>query len=342
MLRFLSPLFASVYQPDSRLSPELIDAAIERTVDGTDRRVRALSDYRRRLLGPVERAVDHVAALVDDIPAPAEISARSFGADTRIRAFFSSVEHLRDVLGKFKDLRDFQQRQAASPPAEIFGLLVMQKKERTVLGMELDGDTVRRDVIQVAVSFSHHRYIAPAATECDTRWELKKCAFDFLIERALEVLAQETRKRGELGRQRNLLQRKLDALRAGNWGLGSAFAGDEPAVADIGEMEAEIEAIDAELGQFGTNALSLEKSLGHIAEVIGQPKQWLDARQIALRLDYRGIKLADSCPAAAGELRLTELYSGTGERRIILPGRIPWEEIPDRPDVIKELERYLG
>lgn len=342
MLRFLSSLFTPTAAEDESPDRDLIDAAIERAVDGTDRRLRALGDYRRRLREPVERAVDHVIALVDAMPAPAEISAQSFGADPRIRAFFSSVDHLHGVLGKLKDVREYRRHCAEIPADEIFGLLVMQKEERTVLGMELEGDAVRKDVVQVAVSFSHHRYIAPASSEKGTRWELKKRAFDFLIERALERLAQETRKRVELEHQRCLLRRKLDALRAGNWGLGSALADNGHNGADVDVMEAEIESIDAELGQFGTNSLGLDQSLDCIAGVLGRPKEWLDTRPVALRLDYRGIKLADSGPPAAGELQLTELFSATGARRIILPGRIPKGEIPDRPDVVKELSRYLG
>jgi hypothetical protein len=223
VLKFLSSLFAPPAEDDEGPDRALIDAAIERAVDGTDRRLRALDNYRRRLREPVERAVDHVIALVDAMPAPTEISAHSFGADPRIRAFFSSVDHLHSVLGKLKDVRQYQAHCVDVAADEIFGLLVMQKDERTVLGMELEGDAVRKDVVQVAVSFSHHRYIAPASSEKDTRWELKKRAFDFLIERALEQLALETRKRVELDRQRCLLRRKLDALRAGNWGLGSAW-----------------------------------------------------------------------------------------------------------------------
>ncbi|AAU91692.1 hypothetical protein MCA2285 [Methylococcus capsulatus str. Bath] len=342
MLRFLSSLFTPTAAGDAGPDRALIDAAIERAVDATDRRVRALGDYRQRLREPVARAVDHVIALVDSMPPPTEISAQSFGTDPRIRAFFSSVDHLHDVLGKLKDVREYRRHCAEIPADEIFGLLVMQKEERTVLGMELEGDTVRKDVVQVAVSFSHHRYIAPAPSEEGARRELKKRAFDFLIERALERLARETRKRVELEHQRRLLRRKLDALRAGGWGISSALADDGLDGGGIEAAEAEIESIDAELGQVGTNALGLDQSLDCIAEVLGQPGKWLDIRPVVLRLDYRGIKLADFEPSLAGELQLTELFSATGARRIILPGRIPKGEIPDRPDVVKELSRYLG
>ena len=137
MLKFLSSLFIPSAAEDADPDRALIDAAIERAVDGTDRRLRALGGYRQRLQGPVERAVEHVIALVDAMPVPTEISAHSFGTDPRIRAFFSSVDHLRDVLGKFKEVREYQRHCAEISADEIFGLLVMRKEERTVLGLSL-------------------------------------------------------------------------------------------------------------------------------------------------------------------------------------------------------------
>lgn len=342
MFGFLSSLFGSPGPSAAGVDSALIEAAVERTVDGTDRRLRALGDYRKRLSEPVTRAVDHVSALVDALPASAEISRRAFGADTRVRAFFSSAEHLREVLGGLKNLRDYLDSRAGVRPDGIFGLLVMEREERTVLGMELEGDIIRRDVVQVAVNFFHHRYLAPAATEEDTRRELKKRAFDYLIERALERLASERRKRGELERQRRLLRRKLDALRAGSWGLGALFDTRELPPSDIPALEAEIESIDGELGRFGTSALSLEQSLEQIADAMGRPADWLAARRIGLRLDYRGIRLPEVSPAPCLEFELTELFSTSGIRRSVLLGRVPCGEIPERPDFLKQTARYLG
>jgi hypothetical protein len=208
--------------------------------------------------------------------------------------------------------------------------------------MELEGDTLRRDVLQVAVNFSHHRYLCPTGTEADSRWELKKRAFDFLLERALERLVGEKEKRGEMERQRQLLRRKLAAMRAGNWGLASMNADSEAPPPDIPALEAEIAAIDAELGRTGASALGLEESLDLVADVLSQPADWLAAREICLRLDYRGIRVAESSPAPAGELRLTELYSGTGVSRIALLARVPRGEIPEETDFLQRASRYLG
>ncbi|MGZ8245411.1 hypothetical protein [Methylomagnum sp.] len=341
MLRFLSALFASA-TPDSKApNRALINAAIERAVDGTDRRLRAVADYRQRLYGPVERTVDHVIDMVDRLPAPTEISQHSFGTDAKVRAFFSSGDHLREVLGRCQTLRDCLEHSPGLPPDAVFGLLSLAMEERHVLGMALDGDTVRRDVAQVSVNFSDHRYLCPAFEEADSRRELKKRAFDFLVERALERLAEEKQKRGELEHQRHLRRRKLAAMQAGNWGLGAMFGDSAATPPDLAALETEIEAIDAALGQSGGQALSLEDSLAQVAAILDCPADWLALRERSLRLDYRGIQVTELSPTAP-ELRLMEIYSGTARRRIVLFGRIPRHEIPERPDFLRQASRYLN
>lgn len=339
MLRFLSSLFSSPDERSAGLDEALLDKAIDRAVDGTDPRLRALDGYRKRLRGPVERTVDHVIALVDALPAPAEISPRAFGEDPVLRAFFVSAEHMREVFGGFAGVREYLAGVEGPPPEAVFGLMTMVREERAVFAMELEEETLRRDVMQTAVNFSRHRYLGPAGSEAETRWELKKRAFDFLVEAALARLAEERGKRRELDRQRHLLRQKLDAMRAGSWGLEEMLDGDGERPRDAAALEAEIEAVEAELGQFATDTLGLEDSLACVADTLANPADWLAARRLSLRLDYRGIKVPDSSPAA--EIELAELFSGTGAQRTVLFGRIARADIPPPPDFWKAAKRYL-
>ena len=340
MLHFLSSLFTRPAERSGGLDETLFEKAIERVVSGTDRRLHALGDYRKRLRQPVEQAVLHCISLVDALPAPVLISAQAYGDDHKLRALFASVEHLREVCGGMNMLRDYLADLSGPPPDEIFGLLLASREERNVFGMELDGDTLRRDVLQTAVNFFNHRYLGSADNELDTRWELKKRAFDFLIEKALEQLTSEKSKRRELDQQRHLLKRKLDAMRAGQWGLGSMLDDAASQPTNLAGLEAEIAAIEAELGKRHADRLGLEESLAHVADTLSHPEDWLAAREISLCLDYRGFKIAPSS-AAGHEITLTELFSGTGERKTIMLGRIVRAELPEPADFWKTAKRYL-
>jgi hypothetical protein len=338
VLRFLSSLFNDAEERSASFDEVLLNKAIERVVDGTDRRLRALGDYRKPLREPVEEAIRHVVTMVDSLPSPVAINARAFGADPTLRALFVSADHLREVCRGFNSVREFLASREGSAPEEIFGLLVTVREERKVFGMALEGDNLKRDVLQVAVNFSSHRYLGPADNEADTRWELKKRAFDFLVEGALERLMEERGKRLELDRQRSLLQRKLEAMRAGNWGLAAMLDG-EGISADIAGLEADIEAIEAELKESHSDNLSLQQSLDCVVETLGRPADYLASRQISLHLDYRGIKLPDSSSATGVEL--TELFTGSGHSRTALLGRITWADIPEAGDFWDKAKRYL-
>ena len=338
MFRFLNALFNPPLDPAAAERQNLIQAAIERAIDGTDPRLRALNGYWAKLQGPVEQAVDHVVALVDSIPEPVELSAAGFGGNPLIRAFFCSVEHLHQVLGQMRAIREYR---ASHPGADIHALLMVRREERSVLGLALDGDTLRRDVLQTSVNFTGHRCLGVTASASETRWELKKRAFDYMVGKALARLVEVKRGKSELDRQRLLLQRKLDDMRAGEWGLETFIANYGHCTCDIPTLEAEIDVIEAELGQCRGENLGLEESLDHIGAVLGDPGPWLGLQPLTLALDHRGIK-AEAPDQPSRNIDFTELHSQDGDRLLILLVRIPAGELPEQPDFLSKASYYLN
>ena len=343
MLHFLSSLFTTAPPDPNGPDEALLKAAIERVVDGTDRRLRGLGNYRKRLMGPVEAAVVHVLAVVDGLPEATEISRRAYGTDPRLRAFFVSADDLQEKVGGSKGVGDFLKARNGPPPEEIFGVLTMEWEQRNVLGMQLQGEVVQRDVPQVVVNFQSHRYFGPAASEEENRWQGKVRIFDYLIERALERIVATRSKRTELEYQRSLLQRKLAAMKRGDWGLEPMLADIEHEQQDPAALEAEIDTIEKELAELGARPVELEQTLQHIIDTLGHASEWIDVRKTTVTLNRMSIKTADPQAAGASRLELNELYSSTGsETRILLPGRFPRQDLPERPDFLKEAQRYLG
>ncbi len=341
MLRFLSSMFAASPGEPSGVDEALIEKAIERVVAGTDSRICAVKGYQKQLHDPVAQAIIHVIKLVDELPPPIAIRPQAFGEEAQLRAFFVSTEHIRKVLGGFVSVRDYLKESAILPPDEIFGLLTMTKEERKVFGMEIEGDNLRRDVMQLSVNFRNHHFIGPTDNEADTRRELKIRAFDFLVEKALAQLTGERGKRIELDRQRYLLAQKLDAMKAGQWGLDAMLDEGETHRPSLAQLEEKINLIELELGQFRTEQLGLEESLALIVNTLGQPADWLDSRQVSLCLDYRGIKLDGSAVARGNPITLNELYSCTGGERTVLFGRIARTDIPEPADIWNAAKHYL-
>jgi hypothetical protein len=342
MLRFLSSLFSDVPQTPGGPDRRLVEAAVERVVDATDPRLRGFGDYRKRIYTGAERSLVHVQALIDSLPEPVEMGGRTFGSDPRLRAFFASPGRLRELIANAPSVIDLLAERGPRPQ-NIFGLLAPQMKEREVLGMELQGDQVRRDVLQRVVDFSDHRFVGASGSEAEARDELKKRAFDFLAELALRrILDMKERKTG-LEQQQRLLQRKLDAMQAGNWGLEPMLAADGDRHSDYGSLEQKVEAVEGELMGQPCSGKGLEAHFDCINAILEQPAEWLSLRGVELNIDVMSLRVED--PAAAGSsepLRFTEMLASNAPRRIVLFGYLPSTELPPERDLLEESRRILG
>ena len=345
MLHFISSLFSSADQAAGKPDKDLIAKATDRVVDATDSRLRGFGNYRKRLCPAVEHAVIHIQSIVGILPEAIELSSNTYKHDPRLRAFFVSASHMQEVIGDFTAVKDYVRKLQAPLPDEIFGTLSMDYSEKNVLGMELGGDIVRRDVQQVQVNFSDHRYLGPSDSEGQSRHELEKRGFDFLIEKVLERIVTVRSTRSELEQQHRLLQRKLDAMRAGNWGLEPmlAEAGQVNSNPDYASLEKEINEVDAELLRLGSRPADLENNIEHINNILGRASDLLSIHEIHMYLDPMMIKKSESSSdERTSHLQLTEASAKSGERRIILLGRFPTQEFPKQPDFLSEARRYLG
>lgn len=332
-------LFQSIFgggESRGRYPESLIELAIERAVDGTDSRLRLLPGYRKRLREPVIAAIDHVVALVDAIHEPLPAGARDHGNEPRLAALFASAADMLATFGRDEALTNFLASSEGRGVECVTALLLAERRERKTLGMDLVGDQVRRDVQQVAVSFTAHRLLDPTASETETRYLLKRRAFDHLLTLALTRLAEVREERGDLTRQRDLLRRKLNALEHGGWSFAAADA-DHP---DAAALEAELDRITAQLDELGVDQSVLDAHLDIVVELLDDAPRQLWAEPIVLVLDAMNIQ-RDAGDPTARRIDLWELRNARGQRAVMLPLTIAPSELPEREDLVTAALRYL-
>ena len=149
--------------------------------------------------------------------------------------------------------------------------------------------------------------------------------------------------RSELEQQRRLLQRKLDAMRAGNWGLEPMLSDQTDSIPDYAALENEIDILDKELLQLGSRPNELENNITHINDIMGGASELLSIRTLDMYLDSMMLKKTEaSADSRTSHLQLDEVSAKTGERRIILLCHFPTRELPEQTDFLKEAQRYLG
>jgi hypothetical protein len=334
MLKLFQTFFAGD-ESRGRYPESLVESAIERTVDGTDSRLRLLPGYRKRLRGPVIHAIDHVVALVDGLPTPLATVHDGFNGDPRLATLFVSAAHMLEVLGNDRTLLEYLGSHSASAET-LTALLLAERIERNALGMELAGDQVRRDVAQLTVSFRNHRLVEVADSEAETRRLLKRRAFDHLLSLALAHVVEVREERTDLARQRDVLRHKLATLERSGW----SFEAGEGTPSEPATLQAELADIETQLERLGSDANVLNAHLGIVAEQLAQAEQLLQRDTFRMRLDSMNVQ-RDAQDASGRDIVLPEILNAQGRRNVLLLVSVIPAELPPRENLLATAHRYL-
>ncbi len=307
-----------------------IEAATEAAVQGVDAGIRLLSGYQARLRPAVASSLSYVNSLVEHIPGVLEVDSRSFSTDARVNAFFVDVNDLRSVFSRSAELRNFLSNGHSGDLERCCALLCMKKTERNVLGVELQGDQVRRDVKQVTVSFDDHQIISPAANETEVRRGLKTCLFQGLITNALARLSSCHVSVQHMDAERRSLSARLRSLES------ALEAGAENAE-ELEQTRARLAGIESTRGQ--APCLNPEHSLRQLLEVLEAPDQFVRLHSDRLSLDRLGVKLSED--NGAEPIELAEVDLGGGNCRVVVLTSFPLGEMLPQQDLLANMSRFL-
>ena len=336
MLKLLQSIFGG-NEKHGRYPESLIEMATERVIDGTYPRLRSVPDYRKRLREPVICAIDHVIDLVDLLPEPLSALSSEYAADPRLPALFVSPEHLREVFGNDPAISEFRESHPDTSE-RVTALLLTERKEKNTLGIELEGEILRRDVAQVTVSFSSHRLVDPALSADEARRQLKRRAFDHLISLALWRISEAKGERAELIQQRDLLRGKLGLLQRSGWSFESQT--DAPVNANDTGLQNELEEIEAKLAAFSVDEKTLSGQLDIVSAVLSDPKKQFWAEPVDLLLDRMNVK-RDPQSLDARPISFHELHNARGQRLTMLLVSISPGELPAPKGFFANVGRFL-
>jgi len=298
--------------------------AMEKVIDGTDSRIRLVSGYKKKLHNGVRTALEFTDELVARIPGTIEISSRNFVSDPYVNAFFVSVNDLHTIFSHSSEIRDFMEDDISRKDSQCCVLLCMKKTEKPILGMELSGDILKRDVQQTAVSFSDHRIYSPAPTEAATREGLRECLLGGLVTNALDRIMQDKVENLRLQSDRQMLYVKLRHLeyKLRNTHQGSqAHANMTNEIEDIREK---LRAIEGKL--MSARPATPQESLNHVNGVLKQPDKYIQLNKSTLRLDKMGIRIDENSSRPCNNIDLTEVIIGEEQPRVVTLARFPLEE----------------
>jgi hypothetical protein len=304
--------------------PEILNT-VDNVVDSTDSRIRLVPGYQKKLHAVIHSSLEYADELVGRIPPAIDVSRRTFGTNPYVNAFFANISDLQSVFSHSSEIRDYMSEHHEDD-SSCCALLCMLRTEKTVLGMELSGTMLKRDVRQVAVSFSDHRVYSPAPSEAETRAGLKNCLFQGLVTNALEQIMHlklashrlQSRHRILHTRLRHLQQRAREIERGS--GAAASLAGD------IRETARELKTVEQEM--MNTPVLLTPRVLlEQVTGVFRRPDSFIRIRKVPLRLNKMGIKISDDSSEPGNRLELTEVMIGDELPRVVTLARFPREEL---------------
>jgi hypothetical protein len=306
-------LFENIFEPSrpkaDRLPDDLLDAAIDRAVEGTDPRLKMMSAYDRKLRGPVARAVQYVIKLVDSLPPAAELGAQSLDDCPALAAIFYSPSSLQDIISHDTELKSYRRSRRVNQDG-VNALVLVNTRQKRILGSALvDGET-RKDVAQTTIDFHDQRFIAPSPSEAETRDLLKRRAFDHLLTVALAQITNQSQERKELQAHRAVLLSKLKLLtRSG--GFAHQHGLEEQA-----DLQNKMETIEQQLAGLGPDEAVIPSNLAMVVDVLETAAEHLWAERKNYCID-RYYVVHDHPTKAVPAIEFLELHSTAAEAVLV-------------------------
>lgn len=303
-------------------APEVL-AAVDRAVDRVEPRLRQASGYPYRYARAVAHALEYSRALADQVPGPVMVSRAAFAGDPLVHALFATPEDIHAALCLSRGMHQFR---AGHPEAgDVYALLCMRRDTRSLLGVEMDGEMLRRDVIQQAVNFSNHTVADAGETEAEARERIAEGFFDSLLARVASRIEDRRRERENLERQKDEL---LGRLRC---------AGEDKRDGLNARLRETLEA----LGRLAESS-GLARYAEEFDAVLLEPEKFLYLERSTMILDGMGL-LRDRAGGDSEELEFCDLV-GRDRRRwtVVLMHCNQVMEEAARDERMVLAERWLG
>lgn len=265
--------------------------AIDRVIEGTDTKLRLVPGYRKKLQREVSTSLEYISQLVDQISGPMDVSRKTFISDPEVRAYFSTPDALQNIFSCGTELKTFFDQQENAEIEVCFALLCANKEEKKVMGSVLEGEFIRRDVMQTAISFFDYKVLSPAIDDKEVRNGIKKCIYDGLVTYVLQHIASIKIERRDLVHQRRILHAQLRSRQKSGNGLSALLAEAHIESEQCSNLAEELKQAETRLHKITGDSDVLSFYLEEIRKILAQPENFIQLNRACFHLSDMGIKL---------------------------------------------------
>lgn len=249
-----------------------------------------------RLAEAVHAACAHARGMVEALGAPLVLDRKKRTAEAMGPILFDSRADAVDALRAASRVR-----QVFADPgvSECVFLLTMHRREYVVFGTEMEGEVVRRDVMQDAVEFRDHNFSAAAPSLTELRDMLTENVVLFLAGLATRRLNRDEALRAHMHQSEALLRAQMQTL-------DRALRESGPFAAPAA-LQDRASAADREMRELRDRLSSLpaksdpEQCLQEIREVLHAPQRYVRLERVEMRVGDFGVKSAAGRPVSFHE-----------------------------------------
>lgn len=264
---------------------ELADA-VEVLVDLVNPKIRVVGRYNKMLRTPLDNTWQYLDTIVEHIPGGLTVSRQAFAIDPRVRVLFEDANAMNDIFSTSPVISKYL---AANTGVEnLYVMLCMEKQERAFLGTQLEGDMIKREVMQTAVTFSSHQLLSPAENEALAKEGIKCCAFEGLLKKVQEEIMYSHFEIKKLEERKHDLMREL---RARKTELGSAAVDNTVTTPSMEKIKQELTTTENNLINAKTQSESPQQHLQYIVETLNEPELYLSVKPMSITVNNLGIKV---------------------------------------------------
>lgn len=264
-------VFGRLFGREGRQDSPGLRPAIDRAIDSVEPLLRQAKGYPADYRKPVAAALEYAQSLAASVPGPVSVSRESYARDTLVHALFPDIDYVGEAIGSSVALRDYLRELHAG--RDLYALMGMRRFEKSVVGMELSGAVVQRDVAQKAVYFTSHTIENPAPTEQQARELVAMSFFDNLVGRVKSLVLQRKQDKQGLLLEKDLLMAKLR----------TASDRDRPMLEK--QLDEQLKSLQAAFG-----ALESGQYIEDFETVLLQPQRYLRLDQAPINIDSMGIR----------------------------------------------------
>lgn len=240
---------------------------------------------KKELLQAITIAVDHAQNIVATLPNPLLVEEHLWTGRQLVPIIFASAQDALEIMGRSQALR-----QLFSDPylSTCFLLMTMHRHEYETLGHEMDGEIVKREVLQTVVDFTDHRIDLVASTMPALTRKLMEHIVLYLAGLVPEQRQQSLATQKNLRDNQELIKAQMRTLQLARQEY-SPFTMPTPLKDKLDQGQAAMQSMTDQLHALSTD-LSSQDSFEQILDILAHPKEYIRLEPITEYLLDFGIK----------------------------------------------------